>query len=703
LDKRQTKALPVESAKSAASLPLCIGLGLVVVVLFLTYANSLENDFHYDDYHSIVKNRHIRSLGNMPQFFTDPQTFSMLKQRAMFRPLVLTSYALNHQFGQYRAYGYRLLNLAVHAACALLVFALARGLGLKPMWSGFASLVFSLHPVQAETVNYISSRSESLAALGFLLGLIAFVRFRDLAARKGGGVTWFYVLAVGSLVVGLLAKSIVATLPAAILFFDWSGQRGRGDGHDQGRDHMVSEEMAARVDIVSWLRIHLPLWIVVALYFVIVREFAATALATPVRSLDIQLFTQVKALVYYAMLTIMPVKLSIDHQFLASPSLASAPVVGAAALMVSMAVILLRTRARMMQALLLPMAWSVLVLLPTIIVPLNVLVNEHRLYLPLAFGAIALAGLIPGRESVVRVGRARAIQITLGLCLLCFGFMSHERNQVWKNNFTIWSDAVSKGPLMFRAHQELGGVYESTGDLKTALRHYETASMLAPEVPEVHYNRGNALRVQGRTVEAEQAYRVSLDASGETFVPALINLSSLLRQVRPDESMALMEKARTLEPTNPDVWRALALLYKDRGQTAAAQSAFKRSLDLEPASAVTHYSLGNLYFNDKKLEAAILQYQAAIAIDEAMHDARYNLALLYLRLGQFQEVQALSAHGLRRWPERVKLHYALAKAQEGLGMRSAAAGNYRKFLPHAASAALRESINKRIKTLETTQ
>ena len=124
MKRSNRKALAIESATSTASVPIGIGLGLVVVLLFLTYANSLDNDFHYDDYHSIVQNRHIRSLANIPQFFTDPQTFSMLTQRAMFRPLVLTSYALNHHFGQYQAL--RLSTAEPGPACRL------RGAGVCP-------------------------------------------------------------------------------------------------------------------------------------------------------------------------------------------------------------------------------------------------------------------------------------------------------------------------------------------------------------------------------------------------------------------------------------------------------------------------------------------------------------------------------------------------------------------------------------------
>jgi len=687
----RTKATPVEEAGSTAAIRTTIGCGLVVVLLVLVYANALDNDFHYDDFHSIVDNRHVRSLANIPQFFTDPQTFSMLTQRAMFRPLVLTSYAVNFHFGQYRTYGYRVLNLGVHAVCALLVFALARSLGLKPLWSGFASLAFAFHPVQAETVNYISSRSESLAAMGYLLALVAFLQLRGRSVGGKRSGWWPYALVLVGLVIGLLAKSIVVTLPLAVLFLDW---------WRRNRKRHVSSEAGWKPELI---RVHLSLWIVAALYVVIVKEFAATALSTPVRSLDVQLLTQAKALVYYAMLAVMPVKLSIDHQFLASEAVPSVAVVVSALFVASSVALLVRRATGVMRTLLLPAVWSGLVLLPTVIVPLNVLVNEHRLYLPLAFGAIALAALMPvGEKGGAAVNRFRLLPVVLGVCLLAYALTTHQRNQAWRDGFTIWSDAISKGPLMFRAHQELGGVYESRDDFAAALGRYETAATLAPQVPEVHYNKGNALRGLGRLPEAELAYRMSIETSSETFVPALVNLGLLLRPQQPDESMTLIERASTLEPGNPDAWLALGLVHKDRDDLQAAESAFEKALGIAPASSVIHYSLGNLYLDDGRLEAAVNRYQDAISLNEASHDARYNLALTYLRLGRYRDALALSTSGLKRWPEGVKLHYALARAQEGLGMKVAAVESYRRFLPHAPSKELRTSISKRMTTLQST-
>ena len=667
-----------------------LGVGSVLLALFLTYANSLDNGFHYDDAHSIVDNGHIRSLANIPRFFTEPESFSVLAQRAMFRPLVLASYAINYRLGEYRPRGYRLVNLGVHAVCVGLVIALAHALGLSPLWSGVAGMVFAFHPVQAETVNYISSRSESLAAMGYLLSLLAFIHWRAPGTSRPASGR-LYALSLAAFAAGLLAKSTVVTLPAALLVYDW---------------------WRSRVDTVSgspwrWLRGHLPFWIVAAGYVLIVREFAAAALSTPVRPLDSQLLTQAKALVYYAALVAMPVKLSIDHQFAAATSAAtsaaSAPVVLAAALTASLAALLLRSRRAVIAALRLPVAWAGLALLPTIVVPLNVLVNEHRLYLVLAFAAIAVAGVVAGASTAVAAGRrGRAIPAALGACLLCLAATSHARNYAWRDGATIWSDAVRKGPAMYRAHQELGGVLEKEGDFAAALARYEVAARLAPHVAEVHYNRGNALRHLGRLPAAAAAYRMSLKASADTFVPALINLSSLEREAgRLAAATSLLERARALSPESADAWRGLGVLHRQQGQAEAAAAAYARALELDPESAATHYNLANLLqYEQQQPEAAARHYQRALALDAGMLDARYNLAVLLVQLGRHRQAEQLSTQGLRRWPGFTKLYYALARAQEELGEREAAVNSYRRFLPAAPSAAVRDWVSGRIEHLQ---
>ena len=97
------------------------GALLVFLVASLLYANTLGHGFHYDDFHSVVHNPHIRSLENLPAFFTDPQLFSTDPQQAMYRPVLLVTYALNYAWGAEAPLGYHLVNILLHGANAALV------------------------------------------------------------------------------------------------------------------------------------------------------------------------------------------------------------------------------------------------------------------------------------------------------------------------------------------------------------------------------------------------------------------------------------------------------------------------------------------------------------------------------------------------------------------------------------------------------
>ena len=86
-------------------------IAILVACVLLVYANSFEGSFHYDDFHSIAWNPHIRDLGNLPRFFIDPTAFSAHPEFAMYRPLGLVAHALNFAIGDYDPWGYQLLNL----------------------------------------------------------------------------------------------------------------------------------------------------------------------------------------------------------------------------------------------------------------------------------------------------------------------------------------------------------------------------------------------------------------------------------------------------------------------------------------------------------------------------------------------------------------------------------------------------------------
>src|SRR3989304_10499822 len=143
---------------------------LLIVLTGIVYLNSLNNGFHFDDYHHIVKNKHIRSLSNIPRFFIDMNTFSFSDESSShYRPLVLVSHAVNYSIGRLNPAGYHIMSLTFHIGTAFLLYLILKtmlGGGFIPLAS---ALIFAVHPFNSEVVNYITARSSVMSGFFYLL------------------------------------------------------------------------------------------------------------------------------------------------------------------------------------------------------------------------------------------------------------------------------------------------------------------------------------------------------------------------------------------------------------------------------------------------------------------------------------------------------------------------------------------------------
>jgi hypothetical protein len=193
---------------------------LLIIAIALTYANSLANPFILDDQATVVQNPQIRDLSRVRDVLV-PAPESPIAGR----PLTSLSFALNFAAGGLDVRGYRSVNLALHLTCALLLMLLVRRTLELPRVGGrlrvrpadlacAAALLWGVHPLTSEVVNYISQRSESLMAAFFLLTLYAAVR-----AHEAGGARWT-VIAVGAGVAGVAAKESMAVAPLVVALYD---------------------------------------------------------------------------------------------------------------------------------------------------------------------------------------------------------------------------------------------------------------------------------------------------------------------------------------------------------------------------------------------------------------------------------------------------------------------------------------------------
>ncbi len=590
-------------------------LGRVFILLALACAvhlQALGHGFHYDDFHSLVYNPHIRSLDNLPRFFVDPGLFSRDEQQAMYRPMLLVSYALNYAVGGEDPLGYHLFNLLLHAANVLLVLLLAEALGFAPLAALAAAVFLAVHALTVETVYYVSSRSELLMAFGVLCAALAYVKW----SRSRQPI--FYVVSLMAFAFALLSKSVGIALLVLLPLCDGL--------------------LGGRVEAKRQWRFHVPYWVVACIYLVVSQPLISRALLAPVRPLTVQFWTQIKAWVYYVMLGVMPMRLSVEHQFFTSATVFEPAVFAAAAFLLSAMVLLAFCRSRLP---LFALLWSALFLLPASIVPLIVLVNEHRLYLSLVGAGLLLAWLF---ERLYQ-RRPRLAYGSLAVYTIVLSLLAFSRGRIWADEQVLWADAAAKGPLMLKPHLRLGDALAAKGDTAAAEQSYLRALALRSHHPAARNNLGLLNLHQGRLAEAEAHFRALLETSPD-ILPARLNLAALLLRRgdwqqadkhyvialqygdtegdaqkklgfialhyknAPQDAVRYYDAALALR-ADASTWVARGVALRTLGREVEAEQSYKRALLLAPQSADAWFNLGNLYRDNRRLADARDAYAQA--------------------------------------------------------------------------------------------
>ena len=557
--------LPARPTWIGALLPV---VGIVLLGLF-AYGNSLHAAWSFDDRREILNNPAIRDLPGL----LGPGGLRAYPNRWV----AYVTFAVNHRLGGSEVFGYHLVNLVVHLLAALLVWRLValafrsprlRGSRLAPSAGAVAFLagvLFVTHPLGTQAVTYVVQRLTSLAALLYLLAVVLFLTWRLAAPPAPSSRARRLVLYAGALLAALAAvktKEIAFTLPAALVLLEatlfppeprrwlaiapfagiallipaaWLGVRGAPSAGPAGSGGLLAAaEQASRLDTtlprVDYLR------------------------------------TQVAVVCEYLRLLAWPSGQNLDHDFPVQASWLSPRVLlslAVLALLVALAAWALRATSTARRAPRDP-AWRLVALgigwwfialsVESSVIPIVDVIYEHRAYLPsvgLLLAAAVLCGL--ALERVAGSGTPRLLALTAVGAGLLLGSITLQRNAVWADPVTLWTDVVTKSPGKLRPHQNLGDSLAAAGRLPEAEREFRTAIALAPDSVAARSSLAVVLQRLGRSSEAEAEYRAALALDPGNFA-ALYNLADLL-------------------------WRS------DRRVEAAGL--YRRYLDSAPASAVS--------------------------------------------------------------------------------------------------------------------
>jgi len=479
-------------------------IALLMALSALPFLPGLRAPFFYDDLNTIVMNPAISSP-RYADYFHKLDTFSADRAR-MFRPLVLSSLALNRQWFGDNMTGWHMTSLAAHLLAVAMVFLLVANLAGSRTVAFLAALLFGIHPSRVEPVIYISARAEVFASLFCLFSFLLFLKAASAKTRAKEFALG--ALSLAGFWLGLLSKDIAITLPAALT---------------------VERLVFKRLDKKSgaWL---LVFWISAAAYFAVrkVLDLASFFPAARPRPVLDNLFLQGRVIAHYLRWIIYPVHPVVDAQF--TPVSLAGVVLSAGLLcaMLAAGVLLLRKK---------PL-WSFFIFFFFIalspsssVIPLVVQANIVRVYMPALMVFVILADAavwISTRLKGNALGKAPVLAIVLAL--ICLFALSANWAGKWNSPKRLWSASISAFPNHSRAHNNLGLLLERSGNYAQAEKEYLMAINAEPANASALDNFGRVLFARGEYSRAEFYFKKSLQLEPFNCI-TLINYGQMLLAV----------------------------------------------------------------------------------------------------------------------------------------------------------------------------
>jgi tetratricopeptide (TPR) repeat protein len=584
----------------------------LLAALIAAYANHFDNSFHFDDFHTIQNNIHIRSLANIPRFFTDSSTFSSLPTHQVYRPLLTSTLALDYVRGDGRPEAFHVTTFALYLTFLAAVYWLTARILRDPFWAFAATVVYALHPVCAETVNYIVQRAEILSTLGVVAGLALYF------ARPEWRHTGIYLVPV---VLGMLAKPPAMIFPvllfAAIALFE---PRTRA------------------------LRAVLPSIAVCAATALLLHSMTAATFNSGGTDPWLYRLTQTRIALHYFVSFFAPLHLSADSDWQPFTSAANGQaLLGIAFLTLIGAAIFFTARRGNLRPIAFGLIWFLAALFPTSWMPLAEVANDHRMFFP--FVGLALAAAHTLR---LLFDQHRTV-CAIALCLIAVVEVRATalRNEIWRTEETLWRDVVEKSPGNGRGLMNYGLTRMAKGDAQTALAYFERAHRLLPAYFILEINLGIALAQLNRHSEAEPHFARALALEPTRYEPHYFYGRWLHQQGRSLDALPQLEQAVRANANALDARHLLLELYAAAGEQDPMQSLARETLQLNPGDP---------------LAAGYLNRQLSRS-----PDSHLNRSLILFRAGRYADSIAAANEALRLRPRYAEAYNNIAAAANALG------------------------------------
>jgi len=567
-------------------------------VTFALYWQALGHNFliYWDDGIYITSNMTIQRVTweNIRTAFT---TFYV----GNYAPVQILSYMLDYSIWGMRPEGFIFTNILIHTANGILFYYLLTRLSWQRLPACAAALIFLIHPVQIESVAWLSQRKNVLSMLFFLLSLTGYILYREKSGRRQG---LLYVSSMIAFILSLLTKSVCIILPLVFIALDFciAPKRSR-----KNLKHLLIDKIP---------------FFAVAFVFALLTIYSQSKTMGGGRTSYLNgspfdtLFTMLPVFIRYLKLIFWPANLSAVY----APAIKTGVdvEVALAALLLSLIMALgiyLYHRKRDL------LFWLVLFfigLLPVAqIVPIVTLMNDRYLYFPMLGAAAFIVDIVflaVNKAQMINPLVRTAVGLTLLLLLGRYCIVTYDRIPVWKDDNALWEDAVRKVPDSPKARFSYAHILELQGKIAEAEKQYELGMNLFPDAFE-RYSLARLYEKNGQLDKAKEEYQRFLSQS-PGFLDGRNSLAIIFfNEGMLDQAIEQYKIALRYDPSWAMGYYNLAVIYEKSGKKNNALNNIKKAVSLDPGNAEFHYKLGNVLFENGLKEKALREFEIATNLD----------------------------------------------------------------------------------------
>jgi tetratricopeptide (TPR) repeat protein len=632
------------------NLPPWLPATAIVVLTLLAYSAVWSAGFVWDDDKYVFQNSTLHDLHGLFRIWFEVGAVPQ------YYPLVHSTFWLEYHLWDLHPAGYHIDNVLLHALAAVLLGLLLRQLRLPGAW--LVAALFAVHPVNVESVAWITERKNVLCGVFYFAAALAWFRYNPVTDTAPGPRRWYY-LSLLFFILALFSKTVACSLPVALLLVIW-WKRGRiraGDlwpllpffaaGLGLGMLTSWTEKHHVGAEGMDWtltlgqrgLIAGRALW------------FYAGKLFCPANLTFIYPRWNVDTAVWWQWLFPLAAIAVVTALWLCKKSLGRGPLAAVLFFAVTLFPALGFVNVY-------PMLFS--------------FVADHFQYL----AGVGLLVLLAGAADRF-AGRWQRVLLILPPAL---AVLTWRQTLAYHDIETLWRDTLRKNPACWLAEYNLGAELVQDGKPVEAGEHLRRALQLQPQEPLIHYNLGLLLAQQGRFADALEEYLAAVKSNPGSAQAHNGLGNTLARLDRTGEAIQQFQTAVELEPGFVEARNnlGLALIQQDRLDEGIAQ--LQQATRQQPDDVSAQFNLGRAFAAKNDFAEAVREYELALQYEPDFGDAHNELGIALARLGRFAEAAAHFREALRQQPADADLHFNLASALNAAGDRQGAMAEYAEVL-----------------------